>query len=76
MRGYSRLSRGLDRVTMARDVVREPLVALLEGISRSKLVFAGGHERLEALPVKDLERVREPVSRSNLPSQDRPRRYC
>lgn len=36
----------------------------MEGIRRSKLVFAGGHEGPEAVPIKDLKRVREPVSRS------------
>jgi TnsA endonuclease-like protein len=36
----------------------------MEGITRSKLVFAAGHEGPEAVPIKDLKRVREPVSRS------------
>jgi len=36
----------------------------MEGIRRSKLVFAGGHNGPEAVPIKDLKRVREPVSRS------------
>jgi hypothetical protein len=34
----------------------------MEGIRRSKLVFAGGHEGPEAVPISDLKRVREPVS--------------
>jgi hypothetical protein len=39
-------------------------MASMEGITRNKLVFAGGHEGPEAVPIKDLKRVREPVSRS------------
>ena len=41
----------------------------MEGIRRSKLVFAGGHEGPEAVPIKDLKRVREPVSRSKSGAQ-------
>jgi hypothetical protein len=36
----------------------------MEGITLSKLVFAAGHEGPEPVSIKDLKRVREPVSRS------------
>ena len=36
----------------------------MTGIMRRKLVFAAGHEGPEAVPIKDLKRVREPLSRS------------
>jgi hypothetical protein len=41
----------------------------MEGIRRSKLVFAGGYEGPEAVSIKDLKRVREPVSRSKSGAQ-------
>ena len=63
MREYSRLSRWIAS-RWPETHVREPWVAFMEGISRSKLLFAGGHDGPETVPIKNLRRVREPVSRS------------